>query len=125
MSAVKLILIALVPVLVHSFIFCESSGGNNATLTGKYSFVSMEAKGETVDASALAGQGMDVSVIYLEFSGSKVIMYAFGEVLEVAYKVEGNNIEINTDDGPFIGTLDGNKITINFSEDEVLVVEKK
>ena len=123
MNAEKFMLIVLM--LAVSLTACGSSGGNNSTLTGKYSFVSMETKGETVDAATLAEQGMDASVIYLEFSGSKVTMYAFGETIEVTYKADGKNIEINTDDGPLKGTLDGNKITIDFSDSEVLVVEKK
>jgi len=111
--------------LVLSLTACGSSGGNNTTLTGKYSFVSMETKDETLDVEALAVQGLDASVIYLEFSGSKVTMCAFGETIEVTYKVDGNNIEINTDDGTMKGTLDGKKILLDFGDGEVLVVEKK
>ena len=125
MNAEKFMLIVLMLALAVSLTTCGSSDGNNATLTGKYNFVSMETKGETSDTETLAEQGMDASVIYLEFSGSKVTMYAFGETIEVTYKVDGKNIEINTDDGPLKGTLDGNKITIDFSDGEVLVVEKK
>ena len=125
MNAEKIMPIVLMLALAVSLAACGSSGGNSATLTGKYSFVSMESKGETVDVETLAEQGMDFSVIYLEFSGSRVTMYAFGEIIEVPYKVDGNNIEINTDDGPLNGTLDGNRITVDFGEGEVLVVEKK
>jgi len=124
-NAEKLMPIVLMVALVLSLTACGSSGGNNATLTGKYSFVSMESKGETVDAEAVAELGMDASVIYLEFAGNKVTMRAFGETIDVMYKVDGKNIEINTDDGPLKGTLDGNMITIDFGEGEVLVVEKK
>jgi len=124
-GAEKFMPIVLMLALAVSLAACGDSGGNSATLTGTYSFVSMETKGETVDAATLVEQGMDASVICLEFSGSKVTMYAFGETIEVTYKVDGKNIEINTDDGPLNGTLDGNKIFLNFSEGEVLVVEKK
>jgi len=118
-------LIVLMLALAVSLTACGSSGGNNSTLTGKYSFVSMETKDEMLHVGAIAEQGMDDSVIYLEFSGSRVTMYAFGEAIDVTYKVDGKNIEINTDDGPLKGTLDGNKITVDFGEGEVLVVEKK
>jgi len=117
--------IVLVLALVLSLTACGSIVGNNATLTGKYCIVSMETKGETVNAADLAEQDMDISAIYLEFSGSKVTLYAFGETIEGTYKVNGKNIEITTDDDTVKGTLDGNRITIEFSEGEVMVVEKK
>jgi len=102
-----------------------SESGNNATLTGKYSFVSMETKGETVDAAALAEQSMDDSVICLEFAGNMATMFAFGETIVGTYKADGKNIEITTGVDTVKGTLDGNKITITLGEGEVLVVEKK
>ena len=102
-----------------------NNGGSNIILTGKYSFVSMETKDERVDAAALAQQGMDSSVIYLEFFGSRVTMYAFGETIEVTYKVDGKNIEIDTAEGTLEGIRDGNTITLDLGEGVVLVVEKK
>ena len=125
MNAMNPMPIILVLALVLSLTACGSSGGNNSTLTGKYYIVSMETKGETADVATLAEQGMDASVIYLEFSSSKVTMFAFGETIEGTYKADGKNIEITTGDDTVKGTLDGNKITINLGEGEVLVVEKK
>jgi len=98
--------------------------GSGATPDGRYVFVSMETNGDTVDAKALAEQGMDVSVISLVFSGSKVSMVAFGETIEADFVAEGNHITIHTEDGPLKGKIEGNRITLAFGEGDVLVVEK-
>jgi len=118
--------IALTLALAVSVPAYQSGDDKNVTLTGRYSFVSMESKGERVDAEAAAEQGMDTSSIYLEFSGGGVTMYAFGEIMEVTtYKVDGTNIEFYVDEVALKGTLQGNQIIIEFDEGEVLVVEKK
>ena len=111
--------------LPYALIASGGSGEDNVTLTGKYGFVSMQAPDEKVDAAALAEQGMDSTVLYLEFIGNKVMMYAFGETILVTYKADGNHIEIDTDEGPLQGTLDGDTMTLDLGDGVVLVVEKE
>ena len=129
-------LIALLLVLMLGITILAGCGGN-ASLSGKYVLKSMVSDGETIDMAEYMqefkelyeelGEEFKESDFesYLEFSGSNVTVSLVGMAGKGTYKLDGKNIEITADGETLKGTIDGNKITLDYGEGSLMTYEKK
>ena len=102
------------------------AGCGGASLSGKYSIVSMSQDGETYTAEMIEQNGISPESFNIEFKADgKCTISLPGDNEECTFKVKGKTLSVTDSDGEEItGTIDGKVITLSKDGME-MIFEKK
>ncbi|MCL2631709.1 MAG: hypothetical protein FWD45_01255 [Coriobacteriia bacterium] len=101
-------------------------GCDSVKVSGRYSFVSMESEGFIVTAEALEGF-VDTDDWYIDFDRGEFEFSFYDAVVNGTYTQDGTSLSLIIDDVTVNGEVEGNTVTISFTDyyDAVFVFEKK
>jgi len=107
----KLLALCLVAILAMTcFVGCGQ--------TGTYKLDSIEVAGQSYSISSdeVKQMGLTADAMTIELkSGGKAVLTANGEKTDAEYKISGSTITLSADGDSYDATIDGGKITIEYS----------